>query len=278
MPAHRQLIVACTVVAALLTTPIANAGGQRKRGATGASAEDEARELYKKGMTHYELGEFDVAIDEFKRAYALTSAPGLLFNIAQVYRMKKDPEQAVYFYRTYLRLLPTAPNRADVEALVAENQALVDAQRAKQRADAAAAAAAAVAAAPPPPVAAAAPPAPPRRRPWRLELWSGVGAAALGLGALAAAVGLGARASSDASKIAAADAQRDVPWDAAKQQLWRDGQNSAAAATALYVVGGVAAATGAALVAIGVRDRARSVSLAARPAPGGAALVLSCAF
>ena len=195
-----------------------------RRSAT-QSAQDEARDLYKKGMTHYELGEFDVAIEEFKRAYALTSAPGLLFNLAQVYRMKKDPEQAVYFYRTYLRLVPDAPNRADVEALIAENQALVDANRAKKRAaaEAAAAAAASAAAAGSPAVAAStperAPPAPPRPRPWRKELWIGVGAGALGVGALAAAVALGARSSSDASQISSANAQHDVPWDASKQAL-----------------------------------------------------------
>src|SRR3954447_17692225 len=137
----RALFFVLTILALLVSPAHA---GQKKRA---QNAQDEARELYKKGMTHYELGEFDVAIDEFKRAYALTSAPGLLFNLAQVYRMKKDPEQAVYFYRTYLRLVPDAPNRADVEALLAENQALVDADRAKKRAEAEAAAAAAAAAA-----------------------------------------------------------------------------------------------------------------------------------
>jgi len=266
-----------SIVLALLVTPAI--AGQKKRT---QSAQDEARDLYKKGMTHYELGEFDIAIDEFKRAYALTSAPGLLFNLAQVYRMKKDPEQAVYFYRTYLRLVPDAPNRADVEALLAENQALLDADRAKKRAEAEAAAAAAAQpggapspslTAPPPP-----PASPPRRRPWRVELWSGVGAAALGVGAIAAAAALGARSASDAKQISDANAQGDVPWDAAQQALWRDGQNSATASTALYVAGGVDAAAGVALVALGVHDRARARSLAIAPSPGGASVVMSCAF
>ena len=113
LPQHLLAIVVVALALAGLATR-ADAGGQRKRGV--ANAQDEARELYKKAMTHYELGAFDDAIVEFKRAYELTSAPGLLFNIAQVYRMKKDAEQAVYFYRTYLRLMPDAPNRADVEA------------------------------------------------------------------------------------------------------------------------------------------------------------------
>ena len=260
----------------------AHAHGQRKHGAPAQSPQDEARDLYKKGMTHYEIGEFDVAIEEFKRAYALTSAPGLLFNIAQVYRMKKDPEQAVYFYRTYLRLVPDAPNRTDVEALLAENQKLLDELNAKKRADAeaAAAAAAADAAAKAAAASTAPPPPPPKPRPWRAELYSGVAGAAVGLGALAAAVALGARSSSDAAKINSANAEGDVPWDASKQALWRDGQNSATAATALYVVGGALVAAGAVLVGIGMRDRARTRarSFAIAPSPYGAFVVMSCAF
>lgn len=281
MPLARHLI-ACAVVVATLAPAAVRADARHKRAAAAAqpSRDDEARELYKKAMTHYELGEFDAAIDEFKRAYALTSAPGLLFNLAQVYRMKKDPEQAVYFYRTYLRLQPDAPNRADVEALLAENQALLDAERAKRRAadEAAAAAAATAAAASPASVAAAPRRVPPRPRPWRAELVSGLAVGAVGLGALAAAVALGARASSDASQLSSANAMRDVPWDATQQTLYRDGQNSGTAATVLYAAGGAVAATGVVLVAVGLHDRARARSFAVVPAPGGASLVMSCAF
>ncbi len=79
-----------------------------------------ARERYDKGITHYNLGEFDAAITEFKAAYEINSSPSLLFNIAQAYRLKKDYEQALYFYKTYLRLKPDAKNRADVEARIQE--------------------------------------------------------------------------------------------------------------------------------------------------------------
>lgn len=276
-----RLLLAVSLV---LLAGTAHAHGQRKHGAPAQSPQDEARDLYKKGMTHYEIGEFDVAIEEFKRAYALTSMPGLLFNIAQVYRMKKDPEQAVYFYRTYLRLVPDAPNRTDVEALLVENQKLLDELNAKKRADADAAAAAAAADTAAKTAAAKTllppPPPPPKPRPWRAELYSGIAGAAVGLGALAAAVALGARSASDTSQINSANAEGDVPWDASKQALWRDGQNSATAATALYVVGGALVAAGAVLVGIGVRDRARARarSYSIAPSPHGASLVMSCAF
>src|SRR5579884_3926042 len=90
----------------------------------------EARDHYEKGLTHYNLGEFDPAVEEFKKAYELSNAPGLLFNIAQVYRAKEDYKQALYFYRTYLRLQPDAPNRADVEARIADLEKM---QAEKQR-------------------------------------------------------------------------------------------------------------------------------------------------
>jgi tetratricopeptide (TPR) repeat protein len=277
----RPLVTVVAVAIALLGgLARADAAGQRKRGAA-PNAQDEARELYKKGMTHYEIGAFDDAIVEFKRAYELTSAPGLLFNIAQVYRMKKDAEQALFFYRMYLRLMPDAPNRADVEALIVENQAVVDA---KERAQSEAAAA-------PPPPAVVTPTAPlaaatlqappPPKRPWRVELWSGVGLAALGVGGLAAGIGLGARSASDARQISSANTQRDVPWDASKQKLYRDGQNSAIGSTVTYVVGGALAATGAVLVTLGLRDRARAratTAAAVAPTAHGATLVVTCAF
>src|SRR5690242_7489154 len=82
----------------------------------------EAKTLYEQGLSHYNLGEFDQAIAAFRKSYELTQAPGLLFNIAQAFRLKKDYEQASYFYTTYLRLQPDAANRTDVEARLAEMQ------------------------------------------------------------------------------------------------------------------------------------------------------------
>ena len=89
----------------------------------------EAKLLYEDGLKDYNLGEFDEAIKKFKMAYAISSAPGLLFNIAQSYRLKKDYEQATYFYTTYLRLKPDAPNRSDVEARLAEMKVLMEEQK-----------------------------------------------------------------------------------------------------------------------------------------------------
>jgi hypothetical protein len=97
---------------------------------TTADPKADAKAHYEVGLTHYNLGEFEPAIVEFKAAYALSNAPGLLFNIAQSYRLKKDFEQASYFYKTYLRLKADAPNRDDVEARIKEMDDSLAAQKA----------------------------------------------------------------------------------------------------------------------------------------------------
>jgi tetratricopeptide (TPR) repeat protein len=118
------------MVAGVLTLSAAPALAQRKKKTAEEEERDrkmaEARALYDQGITHYNLGEFDLAIDKFKQAYALTNAPGLLFNIAQAYRLKGDYEQALYFYKTYIRLQPEAANRADVEARIAEMEKAIE--------------------------------------------------------------------------------------------------------------------------------------------------------
>lgn len=81
-----------------------------------------ARELFQKGITAYNLGDYDKSVAELKRAYELSNQPQLLFNIAQALRAKRDHAAALVFYRNYLRLVPNAPNRADAESLALEMQ------------------------------------------------------------------------------------------------------------------------------------------------------------
>jgi tetratricopeptide (TPR) repeat protein len=82
-----------------------------------------AKQHYEKGTTHYNLGRFDEAIDEFTKAFELYPEPVFLYNIAQSYRMKENWERARFFYKRYLSLAPDAKNRADVEARIAEMDA-----------------------------------------------------------------------------------------------------------------------------------------------------------
>ena len=74
-----------------------------------------AKEHYTRGTSFYDLGRYDDAIKEFEAAYELKNDPAFLYNLAQSYRQAGKHDQAVHFYKTYLRYVPKAPNRADIE-------------------------------------------------------------------------------------------------------------------------------------------------------------------
>jgi len=122
-------ILAASATAAAQPAPRPSPTPTTDRAQTDDQKRAEAKALYEQGLSHYNLGEFDQAIASFRKSYELTQAPGLLFNIAQAFRLKKDYEQATYFYTTYLRLQPDAANRADVEARLAEMQQTIEEQK-----------------------------------------------------------------------------------------------------------------------------------------------------
>jgi tetratricopeptide (TPR) repeat protein len=104
-------------VAALILAALAGV-----RPAAAQDPPDDVEALYAEGVRQYNVGEYDAAIGAFKRAYMISNAPSLLYNIAQAYR-KKGPsgcESALEFYRSYLRERPAAPDRATIEATMDE--------------------------------------------------------------------------------------------------------------------------------------------------------------
>jgi tetratricopeptide (TPR) repeat protein len=241
--------------------------------AADAQAVRDAKVHYDRGMAHYNIGEYAAAVEEFKLAYERSGAAGLLFNAAQASRLAKDYEQALHFYRSYLRESPAATNRDDVERRILEMEALVAANRPPPPV------VAPPVVAPPPPV--VAPPPVVEKKPLvlppsgRKERIAGIVVGVVGLAALGAGVGFG---------VAALDAQNRVSrlstdmgsWTPAQSDLYRNGQREATAATALYAAGGAAVGVGIVTWIVGWRkDRAR---FAVAPVPGGAQAVWSCAF
>jgi hypothetical protein len=93
--------------------------------------ESDARELYRQGLAHYNLAEFDEAIQSFKTAYALSTEPELLFNIGQAYRFRRPPdcEQSLWHFRAYIRAKPDSPQRAMAERIIGELEACVAAEK-----------------------------------------------------------------------------------------------------------------------------------------------------
>lgn len=65
-------------------------------------------DFYKEGETQYNLGEFQKAIEAFKKGFELETSDSkksaYLYNIAQSYRQAKDCSNAQFFYKRYLAL------------------------------------------------------------------------------------------------------------------------------------------------------------------------------
>jgi len=97
-----------------------------------AFAEDKeaARKAYSEGSRYYNLNQFSEALEAFKRAYWNYEDPVFLYNIAQCHRALKHKAEAIDFYRSYLRTAPQAPNRAEVERIIAELDAALQKDRA----------------------------------------------------------------------------------------------------------------------------------------------------
>lgn len=89
-----------------------------------ANAADDVREQamahFKEGQKHFNLGEFDAALRDFREAYRLKDDPALLFNIGQSQFKLGDLAGALHSYRAYLRSSKEAPNRPEVERRISE--------------------------------------------------------------------------------------------------------------------------------------------------------------
>lgn len=183
-------------VAALLTLTVALGVAAAAPDATSA----QARAAYDEGITSYNLGHYDEALASFERGYRLKHDPAFLFNIGQCQRQLDRPRDAARSFRAYLRELPGAPNRADVERLITN----MDEQAAQQAANQPptgtqppttitpppsppSTAAAPSPAAAPVGITASAPPAPRKRT----ALWIGLGVGAAVVIGLAVGLGVG---------------------------------------------------------------------------------------
>jgi tetratricopeptide (TPR) repeat protein len=92
-------------------------------GVARADNKEVAKEAYTEGKRQYDLGEYQAALEAFKKAYLNYEEPVFLFNIAQCYRQLGDTPGAIRSYKAFLRNWPKAPNRAQVERLITELEA-----------------------------------------------------------------------------------------------------------------------------------------------------------
>jgi tetratricopeptide (TPR) repeat protein len=80
---------------------------------------EKARLLAERGRALHDAGDYAGAIAAYKEAYVLAPRPGLLFNLAQAYRLSGDCDDAAFMYRRFLESNPTEDRRAIAEANLA---------------------------------------------------------------------------------------------------------------------------------------------------------------
>ncbi len=85
-----------------------------------AMAAPTPEELYADGQAAYDRADYATAITDWQASYKLSGASGLLFNIAQAYRLKGECKPALFTYKRFLALEPTAEQRALADDFVRE--------------------------------------------------------------------------------------------------------------------------------------------------------------
>ena len=85
---------------------------------TGEAATTLARDRFKQGAEAYAGGRYKDAIDLFLDANRLAPNPAFAYNIGLAYQELGDAPNALRWYRDYLRALPGAADRPEIEARI----------------------------------------------------------------------------------------------------------------------------------------------------------------
>jgi tetratricopeptide (TPR) repeat protein len=80
---------------------------------------EKAKQLAEHGRELHDRGDYSDAITAFKEAYVLAPSAGLLFDLAQAYRLAGQCDDAAWMYRRYLESDPTPPHRTLAEGHLA---------------------------------------------------------------------------------------------------------------------------------------------------------------
>lgn len=227
-----------------------------------------ARTLAEQGRTAHDAGKYDEAIVSFKEAYVIAPSPGLLFNIAQAYRLQGDCDGAAMMYRRYLETDPGPEGRtiagghlATVERCIQQRglRIAVDSTVGQIKI-------------PPPPLVQVSSSVE-RRTP--IEKTVGIGLTIGGSAALGVALYYG---------LAARDASSTVEDAYGQGAKWSDiadvdarGERAATLAKAFGIGGGLAVVTGVTLYVLGKRAE-RNLPVAVAPTKHGAEVTLAWRF
>lgn len=111
MSARRSILAVVVVLSALGLSSIASAQTQDQR--------NRARQLYAEAQALFDAGNHAQAEASFRAAYAVVPNPVVLKAIAAAQEHQGNVRGAIETYEQYLQAMPQAPDRAQVEQLVA---------------------------------------------------------------------------------------------------------------------------------------------------------------
>jgi hypothetical protein len=83
----------------------------------------EIKKYFEDASIQYKTGEYAAALENFKKVYAMTQEPSVLFNIGQCQRFLGQSEEAIKTFRTFIREAPDSPQAENAKARIAEIEA-----------------------------------------------------------------------------------------------------------------------------------------------------------
>jgi len=256
----KRALAAALVLIALALAEVPAAHGQPAAGSPSGKAEAEKR--FQKAEALYRSGDYLAAATEYQAAYDTSGLPGLLYNVAQSYRLGGEKAKAAVAYRLFLERAPNhqlaAVARGHLEALERELAAEKPAPATRPESETAH---------PRGDVVTTGSPAPERGRGLRI---AGLASAGVGLIALGGALhyGIVARNASDAIS------RNDEGWSQSLLDRYHEGERAETRMFVLSGVGAAALAAGGVLYFLGWRaGHAEPALSVAVPAGGSAAAI-----
>jgi tetratricopeptide (TPR) repeat protein len=102
MPSPSARLLLATLLLAWVVWASPGAARAQPTPPAAAAQRAEAKRHVERGLAAQAAGDFDGAIELYKKAYALIPHPELLFNLGQAYRLKGRKTVAIRYYRRYL--------------------------------------------------------------------------------------------------------------------------------------------------------------------------------
>jgi tetratricopeptide (TPR) repeat protein len=263
--------MAC-VLASLAAHGTARADSSTDEAATtGMAIPEKARFLADRGRQLQRDGKFADALEAYKAAYVLAPSPGLLFNLAQAYRLNGDCDDAAWMYRRFLDTDPRDDLRSLVNDHLAKLQACMHVGFRTQQIEVPPSGTDRAMPSQPARVDAVAEPSNDGQREEEIGTYAMIGGGA----ALAVAVGFAIEAHSASNDVA--DAYHGGIRAPDVRSIDDRGQRDATIATVAGITGGAALITGVVLYGLGRRDE-RAQHVAVVPHPGGGEVRLAWRF